>query len=259
MISLRSSVSIFTAVLLLAAGSSLAYAATIQQQIAAKYALTKSTADRTDIVTAGDVIVLQKDHLFMCATTSALPSNNTYKDGRIQQSIFNKAKFFTAAGNTPTVPTRTFVTGEKFWLTNVEMKDDGVVLSFLSDAIGDNRFYGSLKFPFPKGSTPPPEQILNAIAEVIKAQPSDDAKADGGANQAPAAPAPPTMAAIPPPPPPPDATPAAPPTIALGQTKEQVTAMLGAPKKIAKLNTKEIDYFTDMKVTFVNNKVTNIE
>jgi outer membrane protein assembly factor BamE (lipoprotein component of BamABCDE complex) len=63
------------------------------------------------------------------------------------------------------------------------------------------------------------------------------------------------MAPIPPPPPPP----AAPKTIALGQTKDQVAAILGQPDKIANLGSKEIDYYSDMKVIFANGKVTDIQ
>jgi hypothetical protein len=78
--------------------------------------------------------------------------------------------------------------------------------------------------------------------------------------QATAAPEPPpppepAMAPIAPPPPPP----AAPKTIALGQTKDEVAAILGQPDKVANLGTKEIDYYPDMKITFVKGKVTDIQ
>ena len=61
---------------------------------------------------------------------------------------------------------------------------------------------------------------------------------------------------IAPPPPPPDAPP---PTIALGQTKNQVTAAFGQPTRIAKLGVKEVFYYKDIKVTFTNGKVSNVE
>jgi hypothetical protein len=66
-------------------------------------------------------------------------------------------------------------------------------------------------------------------------------------------------APIEPPPPPPDAAPPAPKTISLGQTPTQVSAILGPPQKIAHLGAKEIDYYPDMKVVFVNGKVTDIQ
>ena len=153
------------------------------------------------------------------------------------------------------------------------MRDDGVVLEFMSDPISDIRYYSSLKFPYAKGAYPTDDAALKIVAEVLDVAPQDNsggqqtaAAGQGGAPGAPAAPAaapaapaepaPAAMAAIPPPPPPTDTPP---PTIALKQTKAQVVAIFGQPTKVVKLATKEIDYYPDMKVTFVNDKVTAIE
>ena len=57
----------------------------------------------------------------------------------------------------------------------------------------------------------------------------------------------------------PAAAPAETKTIALGQTKDEVVQSFGQPTKVVQLGKKEIDYYTDMKVTFTNNKVTNVE
>jgi hypothetical protein len=76
---------------------------------------------------------------------------------------------------------------------------------------------------------------------------------------------PPPPADIPPPPPPPDVAPtpppadAPPPTIALGQTMDQVTAGFGQPLRVAKLGAMVIFYYKDMKVTFTNGKVSNVD
>jgi hypothetical protein len=59
------------------------------------------------------------------------------------------------------------------------------------------------------------------------------------------------------PPPPPADTP--PPTIAIGQTMDQVTAAFGQPLKVAKLGVKVIFYYKDMKVTFTDRKVSDVE
>jgi hypothetical protein len=64
---------------------------------------------------------------------------------------------------------------------------------------------------------------------------------------------------IAPPPPPADAPPPTPPTIALGQTMDQVTTAFGQPLKLAKVGTKTILYYKDMKVTFTNGKVSDVE
>jgi len=71
-----------------------------------------------------------------------------------------------------------------------------------------------------------------------------------------AAPAPAPMPEIAPPPPPSDVPP---PTISIGQTIDQVTAGFGAPLKVARLGVKTIFYFKDMKVTFTDGKVSNVE
>jgi hypothetical protein len=67
------------------------------------------------------------------------------------------------------------------------------------------------------------------------------------------------LPAIAPPPPPADAAPPPPPTISLGDTKDQVVAALGQPQKVVQLGTKEIDYYPDMKVTFIKGKVTDVQ
>jgi len=51
----------------------------------------------------------------------------------------------------------------------------------------------------------------------------------------------------------------APTTVALGQTQEQVYSMLGAPTKIANLGVKVIYYYSDMKVTFIDGRVSDVQ
>ena len=60
--------------------------------------------------------------------------------------------------------------------------------------------------------------------------------------------------------PPPVPEPAAPPVnIDLGQTVEQVTAAMGQPTKTVNLGPKKIYVYKDMKITFKDGKVTNVE
>lgn len=250
--------------------------AQLQQKLEAQYSLTKTTADRSDIVTAGAVLVLQKDDLLMDTATSATPIANTYKNGKLTHSmgdfVTNKwLRKVPGASPAPNVDSRTFVTGEKFWVTKIEMHDDGVVFYLFSDPISDVRYYSTLKFPFPKGSSPDTDKMVSQVAEVLKVDDSGGdskqqaaAPAAPAANQqaaapAPAAPAPAAMAPIAAPPPPADAPPPQPKTVALGQTKDQVVAIFGQPAKVANLGSKEIDYYPDFKITFVGGKVTNVQ
>lgn len=265
----------------------------IQDKLTSQIKLTKSTADHTDIVTAGDVVLLHKDGLMMCSSDSSYAFSNTYSNGALSANYKNRAKDAAKAFGLGKIPvfgsgtsatdaakngctSRKFVAGEKFWVTGISVLKDGILVSAFSDAYNNTRYYGEIKFSFPKVSVPPVDDFVKTVSEVITVAPADDKgdksdqAAQGGQDAqpaqgsqpaqatAPAAPAAPSapMAAIPPPPPPADAPP---PTIAIGQTKDQVTAAFGQPTRVAKLGAKEIYYYKDMKVTFTSGKVSNVE
>jgi hypothetical protein len=64
----------------------------IQDKLLSQINPTKTTADRSDIVTAGDVLVLQKDGLMMCSTASAYAYSNTYNNGVLTANQKNRTK-----------------------------------------------------------------------------------------------------------------------------------------------------------------------
>jgi hypothetical protein len=223
-----------------------------------------------DIVAAGSVLTLKKDSLQMCATpNSGAPANagapaNTYKNGKLSAGMFVwKLGLGISKIDPDTIPQRKVLPGEKFWVVNYTVKKEGVELKLWTDADSNNvRYWGWLEIPFAKNQIPPADDVMKTIAEVLDADaPAQAAPAAQSAPPpVPAAPEPPpppepAMAPIAPPPPPP----AAPKTIALGQTKDEVAAILGQPDKVANLGTKEIDYYPDMKVVFVKGKVTDIQ
>jgi hypothetical protein len=226
----------------------------LEQKLKGQFALTTVTADRRDIVTPGTVLVLHKEGLLMYAIFSPMPPMNTYKNGKVTQgwSGFGRdmAISMRTPGNPPAevYPRRKFVEGEKVWITGYSVAKDGVLLQLYSDPYGELRFYGQLKILYPKGSVPPADEVLRTISEVVTA--------DAPVPETPAAT---MMAPIPPPPPPADVPPASPQTIALGQSKEEVVAMLGQPQKVASLGPKEIYYYPDMKIIFLNGKVKDIQ
>jgi hypothetical protein len=90
---------------------------------------------------------------------------------------------------------------------------------------------------------PPPE---NEVAAELKTQAKDADMAEKEATSDIPAPAPVSAGAEP-------------PTVALGQTPEQVAAALGKPKSIMDLGAKKIYVYPDMKVTFNGGKVTDIK
>jgi len=270
----------------------------IKEKLVSQIKLTKASAAKDDIVTAGDVVTLHKDGLVMCATGSSYTDTNTYLNGVLKpdqkgrsadagkkaaKSLFGKFVPMASDGSSVTdsvkngCTERKFVSGENFWVTDIKLGKDAILVDTFSDPYNNVRYYGEISFPFPKGSVPPADDFVKTVSEVITVKPADDksgggdpaaqsaaptnaagaapAQAAGAAPAQSAAPAP--MAAIPPPPPAADAPP---PTLEVGETTDQVVAGFGQPTRILKPTaTRQIYIYKDMKVTFTNGKVSNIE
>jgi hypothetical protein len=238
------------------------------QKLNRQFVLTKMTADGTDVVKAGSAVTLHKDGWHMCSIQAKSPLTNFYKDGKLSAGKFAWGMAMgLAQPNMPTstVPIRNFVADEKFWVSAIDFEKGYIVFKVYSDAYQDVRYYAQLAFLLNKKSAGPVDDLLKAISEVVTAEP-----ASGGAGptaSAPAAPAgqdqsaPPqqVMAPIAPPPPPTDTPPPAPPTVSLGQTMDQVVAVMGQPKSLAKVGTKTIFNYPDLKVIFVDGKVSDVQ
>jgi hypothetical protein len=277
---------------LLVAASALAQAqaqkGTLEQQLEGEYKITTPTADNTDLVTTGSILVLQKKGFSAGAVSSKVVTQNTYKDGQIKSGAATAVRRFGGLPGISSIPGvgtvagqasgaagagRDFVNGEKLYVTQitVDRSKDGVVFDLISDSYGDaGRYKGTLRFQFPKGTVTSADLALldQTITQVFKIAPPDDANADAkqpaaaGAAQPAAAPqqqadAPPPPIA--PPPPPPDEPAAPPKTIDLGMTKDQVVANFGQPERTAKVGTKEIYFYKDLKVTFTAGKVSDVQ
>jgi outer membrane protein assembly factor BamE (lipoprotein component of BamABCDE complex) len=223
--------------------------AEIQKRLTSQFVLTKTTAGGADITEAGSVLVLHKDGLVMVSTDTRYTPTTTYKDGKLSITFADKLSANMAlnsaqqGSNLSNVPQRRFVTGEKFWITATQVTDKHILLQLYSDPYDNVRYYAVLKFPYKKNNIPPPDEVMTTIAEVVTVEPADNAAADAAPQKA-AAPA--------------AAPPAPTKKIALGDTKDQVVATFGQPTKAATLGAKEIYYYPDMKVTFVNGKVTDV-
>jgi hypothetical protein len=278
----------------LAAFSSLAQAqttnTTLEQQLEAKYTLTTPTADYTDIVTAGSTLILEKKGFSGGSVANKVPTTNVYKDGQIKSDLGSVIRTCKFCGSIPVVgstagavvgaagPSRGFVNNEKLYVTkiSVDRSKDNIIFSLISDSYGDaGRYKGTLAFPFPKGSVGSADlaKVDAVISEVFKIAPAADQSAvsSKAAQQSTTATAeaPPAVATAPPDAPlPPIAPPPPPPApepvvetkaIDVGQTKEQVEAILGKPEKAFKVGSKEIYQYKDVKVTFVNGKMTDAQ
>jgi hypothetical protein len=258
---------IFPTVLLLAAIAVSAIAeeantrGAVLERLEQQYLLTKTTDDLSDIETAGSILTLKKDDLMTVGLSSGSICPNTYKEGKITHGKF------AAVTCHATAKRKVFLAGQKLWVTNIDVRNDGVVFDLYTDAYAGERYKATLLFPVPKGTIPRPEEMAAVVAEVFSAEPPPPAEGGDVAPPPPApkaAPAPPSTPrakpapALPPidapPPPPPD-----PKTIGLGQTTQQVIAILGKPKTTEKSANKEIYHYPALTVTFVNNKVTDVQ
>lgn len=239
--------------------------ASIKHALDAKYALTTTTADRRDIVAAGSLLVLKKSNLLTMEATKPLLLANSYKNGRITQakliSISMKGNGIEGA--------RTFVSGEKVWLTDIEIKEKEVSFQLYSDAINDVHYRCKLNFPLEKDETPTVAGVTAAVAEVFEIQPADAGNNGGAQGQQPppqqqyrqpqAAAPPPAPEAPPPPIAPPPPPPADPTQVKLGQTPAQVVASLGQPDKVLKAGAKQTYVYQNMKVVFTAGKVSDVQ
>lgn len=273
----------------------------LQKKLEDQYAMTKLTADHTNIVTTGAVLVLKKDGLVMASSNAGDVAGNTYKDGKIIQNaagkanekvkkignVFHKIPVVGGASGPPSAPveTRTFVAGEKLYVTKIDVKtDNSVAIELYSvEAYSDNYYHTTLAFPVAKnGESPSADKVVSTVAEVFKvAEEAADAQktADSNPNQAarssgapapsaPPSPAPSASPSTPPaaqapmtddPPPPPPPVEVKP--ISTGDTKDSVVARYGQPDSVGQQTNKEIYVYKKLgvKVTFVNGKVTDIQ
>lgn len=207
----------------------------IQRALASNFQLATMTSDKADLTAAGTVLVLQRDKVVMNLAVSAVPMGNVYKNGRVQMDGLMAAVVVTGVNGV----SHSFVAGDKFFVTGIDMRSDAVSLQLMSDLLpvpgaADARFHCSLKIPFPKGSGT--DDVLARVSEVVKIDSPPPAQADA-----------------------PQSAAGAPPTISKGMSRDQVIAAFGVPVKVARIGAKEIDTFPDMKVTFVNGKVADVQ
>lgn len=242
---------------------------TLQQQLISEFPLTTMTADKSDVAQAGAVLVLQKPGLAMYSIASPLPPMNTYKHGKFSKGVGRDMQIglsLPAGTSANDIARRTFVNGEKFWVSAISAQKDAIVFRVVSDPFNDVRYWADLKLPLEKGAVPTLDQAKAMIAQVIAVDTGSATQASAPAptpapaaasvatpvSQQQAAASEPPPSVVKPPPPPPKG-------IAKGDTKDQVEASFGQPQKTVTLGAKEIYYYPDMKVIFLNGKVSDVQ
>jgi hypothetical protein len=211
--------------------------ASLQADLTKQFPITQVANDGS-VVAAGVVLVLQKDGFVIYGINAPLPALNTWKNGRISAGVGRALTVGMAMKNqgATDLPTRKFVTGESLWVIGIAVQKDAMTFRLLSDPVNGIRYFGDLKFPFPKGNPPPLDQAVLQINEVLTPQQPDKPATE-------AAPAPAVESQ----------------TVNLGDTPERVAAALGQPKNIVNLGTRQIYVYANLKITFENGKVTDVQ
>ena len=284
---LRKSHHLFSGIVLVAATifptvRASAQAATLQDQLVAQYKLVKIGSDTGgySVVEEGTVLAIQKGGILAVPYSDASDFKTKYQDGAIKSpgglSVVGRKSIMGRFGKEQT--THLFAKGDKVYPTKIDVNvsKDNVTLGIVAcDTCNktDPPTYNKAEvvFEFPKGSlaSATADSVQKIIAQVFTVS-KDDSKDDkgdkkgddkggqqqaagqdqgqqqgaqdqGGQQQGGDQPA------------------AEPVSIEKGMSVDDVEAAMGKPDKKVTLGSKQIYYYKDMKVIFLNGKVSDVQ
>ncbi len=256
-----------------------AQAVSLQDQLAAQYKLVKMGSDTSgySVVDAGTVLAIQKGGILGVPYSDKTILTSKYENGTVhgpnaamteaRKRLFGHFSQTSSEGQT----THLFQKGDKVYPTKVEVnvQKDTVELGIVACDKCNNTdppTYNKAQvvFQFPKGSLAKASagEVEDTIGQLLTV--SDDSQqgdqnsqqqgqqggdqgnqqaADQGQQQQQ----------------PQQQQQAQPQTIEKGQTPDQVVAALGQPDKIVNLGAKQLYIYKDLKVTFLNGKVSDVQ
>jgi hypothetical protein len=253
----------------------------LEDQLKAQYTLVKMGADTsgTAVVEQGTILAIKKGGILSVPYGDASLAATRYQDGVVHSpnNVVMKGLGFGMGKLGRTQTTRLMQVGEKVYPSKIIVnlpKDQvliGVVACDSCNNTSPTTFYkADVVFQFAKGSlaTTSPSQVEDTIAGLLNIDDSaggdqgggqqgggqqgggngNDQQANnqgggGGQGQQQQQQGPPPE----------------PQQIEKGQTPDQVKAAIGTPDKIVNLGTKQIYVYKDIKVTFVNGKVSDVQ
>lgn len=241
-------------VIVLAAAASAQSPVTLQEQLDAQYKVAKIAGAGTVVVEAGTLLVVQKPGI------KAMPFNAIPKcPARFENNTLHLATGFFCTS--AMALQNYFQKGNKVYPLKIEIIPAKEKISFRVVSCDEcngvdppSGLKGDVEFEFPKGYLEKASagEIEDTIGQVFAinddSQQQDPANApsqgqqQGGNQQAP-----------------PQQQQAEPQTIQLGMTTDQVQSTLGKPDKIFNVGAKQIYVYKDVKVTFINGKVNDVQ
>ena len=202
----------------------------LRQQLLESYSLTKVGIGGLRVVKPGTVFIIQKEGIAGDPSSTVLEPKTIIEDGQVRQEKG------VVAALTATKQTRMFEPGEKAYLLRIYVGGDNVALeisSFDTHTINVKgstkqvRYNGLVAFRFPK------DKFQSMAGEEVKAAVDQFLRVEEEVNET--------------------------TTIEVGQSVDLIEAMLGKPKRILKAGDKVIYLYKDIKITFVNGTVADVE
>src|ERR1035438_8323102 len=248
------------AMVLTAAVQANAQAPTLQEQLAAQYKVVKMGSDTSgySVVDAGTLLEIKKGGILAVPYSDSSILSTKYEGGAVHSpsALMTKGLGFGMKRFGKEQTTHLFASGDKVYPSKIEVdlnKDDVALTIVACDTCNktDPPTYNKAKvvFQFPKGSLAKASagDVEDTIGQLLSI--SEDTQQQVHPGQQPA-----QQAAQQAP-----QQQAEPQTIEKGQSTDQVQGSLGKPDKIVNLGAKQIWVYKDLKVTFVNGKVSDVQ
>jgi hypothetical protein len=260
----RSAIIIFSGLVSVSAVLAQSVAPAVEDALKAQYKLSKFGRDSNGwaVAQAGTVLVVKQGGLLGIPPERLVFCSAKYENGQLKA-----AGGFCAAAHRNV--SRYVQQGDKVYILQIDENVKKEQISFKvvecdsCNGTDPPSFYKSeVVFQFSSGylETAQPGPVMQTISQVFSPDKGDAQQAQGAPAASPAATAAPAPVAPPAPiapPPPPADQPTQ--TIEIGQTVDQVVAALGQPQKVAKVGAKQIYFYKDLKVTFTNGKVSDVD
>jgi len=248
----------------------------LEDQLKAQYTLVKMGADTggAAVVEQGTILVIKKGGILSVPYGDANLAPTRYQDGTVHSpnNVVMKGLGFGMGKLGRTQTTRLMQVGEKVYPSKIvvnlpkDQVDIGIIACDSCNNTSPTTFYkADVIFQFPKGTlaNTSPSQVEDTISGLLNIDDSagsdqgggqqggggNDQQANnqgGGGGQGQQQ----QQQQAPPP---------EPQQIEKGQTPDQVKASIGTPDKIVNLGAKQIYVYKDIKVTFVNGKVSDVQ
>jgi hypothetical protein len=209
------------------------WASTLKGQLVQQYGLTKTGwGDESRITDPGPVYVVSAEGISARTTFDSSMLVTTVEDGKAHGPKGGLAFFV------KTQDTKQVKVGDRFYVTSIDVKDDAIFFRLVSVDTAEITYRGStkqtryravLRFPMPK------EQLETAAVADVKKVVDPIFISEAQMKSAPVA------------------------TVQLGQSPDQVESVLGKPSKVIDLGTKKIFVYKDMKIVFVDGKVSDVQ